>query len=469
MASVHFNAGRLTRLLDGWADGSGPVSTRLIEAVRGLIRSGALPAGVRLPSERQLGAALGIARATVSKVFDTLRADGLLASRTGVGTFVSAAGRYATVRGDDRLRSFAHKHSDAHIDLRSAALPGVPFVGEELARLSSDDFAETLSTHGYVAAGLPVLRAAIADYYTGLGLPTDPSQILVTSGAQQALRLLTQALLEPGQTVFLEEPTYRGAIEVMRSAGNRIIGIHSGANGVDVNALAEAARRHKAHLALLQSTVQSPSGLVLPNGARSAVAALSEELGLTIVDHLPAMDALIDGAIPPPLAAFGGTIITIGSASKAFWGGLRVGWIRADARTLDHLTAVKCAEDLGTSIPAQLVTARLLGRADEARAYRRATLGDGRAMLLRTLAERLPRWRPLRPAGGASMWIQLPKDHSATALAERAGRAGVDVLPGPTFSCHDALDGWVRVGFAAPADVLAVGLDRLATVWDAMS
>lgn len=469
MPSVYFNAARLTRLLDGWAGGSGPVSNQLVEAVRHHVRSGELPAGVRLPSERQLAAALGIARTTVSKVFDTLRDDGILVSRTGVGTFVSAAGLRATARGDDRLRSFAHEHSSARIDLRSAALPGVPFVGEELARQSLDDFAGTLTTHGYVAAGLPILRAAVARYYTDLGLRTDPAEILVTSGAQQAIRVLAQALLEPGQTVLLENPTYRGMIEVMRFAGVRVIGIPSGRDGVDVDALGDIARKHKARLALLQSTVQNPSGSVLPARLRPGVAAISAELGLTIVDHLAAMDALIDGAIPPPLATYGGNVLTVGSSSKAFWGGLRVGWIRADMRTVEQLAVVKSAEDLGTSIPSQVVTARLLERIDEARAYRQSTLAAARAFMLQALAERLPAWKPLCPAGGASMWIQIPEGYSATALAETAGRAGVDVLPGPTFSCRDDLDDWLRVSFAAPPAELAAGLDRLASAWQAMS
>jgi DNA-binding transcriptional MocR family regulator len=89
--------------------------------------------------------------------------------------------------------------------------------------------------------------------------------------------------------------------------------------------------------------------------------------------------------------------------------------------------------------------------------------------MLEMLAEQLPAWRPLCPAGGASMWIQLPDGYSATALAEIAGRGGVDVLPGPTFSCRDDLDGWVRVSFAVPPDVLRAGLTRLAAAWTSVS
>jgi DNA-binding transcriptional MocR family regulator len=346
----------------------------------------------------------GAARTTIGQAFDVLRGDGVLVSRTGAGTFVSAAAGHATARGEDRLRSFVQTHAENRIDLRSAALPGVPMVAEEFDRLSAGDFAGLLDSHGYVPGGLPALRSAIAGYYADQGLPTDAGQILVTSGAQQATRLLAETLLEPGRTVVVEEPTFRGAI--------------------------------------------------------------SAKYDVPIIDDAAPADSLIDGVLPPPLATYGGAqVLTIGSASKGFWGGLRVGWVRADAAMVGRLTIVKGAEDLGTSLPAQVVTTRLLARTAEARSYRQVSLGAVRGAVLAKLAAALPEWCPLRPAGGASLWIQLPAGCSATAFAERAGRAGVDVLPGPRFSCRDELDGFLRVAFAAPPDVVLAGLDRLVAVW----
>jgi DNA-binding transcriptional MocR family regulator len=465
MAGIFFSAARFARVLDRWSDGPGPVSTRLLVATREHIRSGQLPAGARLPSERQVAAALGVARTTVTHAFEALRTEGLLVSRTGVGTFVSAAGRHVTARGDDRLRSFVHQPGDMRIDLRSAALTAIPLVGDVLACQCADDFSETLGTHGYVPAGLPILRAAVSEYYGQLGLATVPEQVLVTSGAQQALRLVAQAMIEPGDTVLLEEPTYRGAIEVMRSAGARLVGIPSYSRGVDLAALTDGTQRHRPKLVLLQSTVHNPTGSVLPEAGRGGVAELATRLGITIVDHLAGMDALIDGAIPRPLAAYGCDVITIGSASKAFWGGLRVGWIRATSDTVGHFTAVKSAEDLGTSIPAQIVTAKLLYRIHDAREYRRQTLGAARALMLNLLADRLADWQPLLPAGGASMWVRLPEGYSATTTVERAARAGIDVLPGPTFSSENALDNFLRLSFAIPSESLISGIDGLAAVW----
>lgn len=463
--TTYIGAPRLTRLLAGWGEQPGALSNRLAEAIRQLVRSGELPAGARLPSERVLASALGLSRTTVGQAFDTLRAAGILISRTGSGTYVSSAAGNATARGDDRLRSFVSDPGAERIDLRSAALPGIPLVAEELDRLTAADLADTLSTHGYAPRGLPVLRTAIASYYDALGLPTEPDQILVTSGAQQAMRIVAETLVEPGSPVIVEEPTFRGAIEVLRSIGARLVGVPSGRDGVDIDALTAAVRRHRPVLVLLQSTAHNPTGSVLPEWARAAVARLSRREGVTIVDDAAVTDALIDGSPPAPLASYGGNVVTLGSASKGFWGGLRVGWLRADPLLVERLAVVKGAEDLGTSLPAQVVTARLLARADEARAYRRTTLGASRGLALSLLSDTLPDWRPWTPAGGASLWIELPEGASATALAERAGRAGVDVLPGPTFSCRDGLDGWLRLSYAAPPGNLTEGLHRLAALW----
>jgi DNA-binding transcriptional MocR family regulator len=182
-------------------------------------------------------------------------------------------------------------------------------------------------------------------------------------------------------------------------------------------------------------------------------------------------DTLIDEPPGPPLkptAAYGGPVITIGSASKSFWGGLRVGWLRADPATVATLTSVKGGEDLGTSVLAQLVTARLLPSVGLARDRRRAALGPARDKVTATVAELLPQWHFQRPAGGASLWVRLPGP-GATAFAQAADRAGVALLPGPTFSCADGLDDYLRISFAPPLPDVLAGLHRVAAAWAAFT
>ena len=497
MAAV-IGRSQLARLLEGWVAGEGALHTRLTGRLRALVRSGQLPAGTRLPSERILAGALNVSRNTVGAAFDQLRGEGIFSSRRGDGTYVSLAGRHTLIRGDDRLRSFltppepamsettpaettlagttlagttlAKADRGARIDLRSAALSGLDLVTAEIDRLSGADLTELVGTHGYLPAGLPALRQAVAGYYTDLGLPTAEDQIVITSGAQQALRLVATALLEPGSPVLIEEPSFRGAIEVLRSAGARLIPVPSGPAGIDVAALRAAVRGHRAHrpaLVVIQSTVHNPTGSVLGVSGRQALAGLD----VPVLDDATLYDTLVDEPAGPalkPTAAYGGPVITIGSASKSFWGGLRVGWLRADPATVATLTSVKGGEDLGTSVLAQLVTARLLPRIGLARERRRAALGLARDTVTAAVAELLPQWRFERPAGGASLWVRLPAP-CATAFAQAAGRAGVALLPGPTFSCADGLDDYLRISFAPPLPDVLSGLHRVAAAWSAFT
>jgi DNA-binding transcriptional MocR family regulator len=455
----------LARLLGTWNTGRGGLADKLAGGLKNLIRTGRLPAGSRLPSERQFASVLGLARTTVGAAFSALRDDGTLSSRTGVGTFVSSSGMTALARGDARLQSFLEHRLHGRLDLRSAAVHALPMVPEELGKLSPEDFLPLADTHGYLPEGLPILRQAIAAYYCDDGLPTDPEEVLVTAGAQQAVHIMANNSLEAGDTVLIEEPTYRGGIESLRAAGARLIAVPSGDDGIDLDQFRDAILRHRPKIALILSTVHNPTGASLTNDKRALIGSLAEENGVTLIDDASTTDTLKHRDRPFPLAYYSARTITIGSASKLFWGGLRIGWIRADRHLLASLVATKGAEDLGTSIPSQVATSRLLKRTAEAREHRRRLLEQAREEALSELATLLPEWHVHPTQGGASLWIRLPAGFSATAFAEQAKNAGVDILAGPTFSTNNGCDDHLRIAFSAPRDVVLDGLTRLAGVW----
>lgn len=463
--SVH----RLARLISDWGLGDGVLHAQLASRLRVLVGNGKLPAGARLPSERSLAEALGVSRNTVGAAFDELRGDGILTSRRGDGTYVSAARQPGPGRGDDRLESFLGRTGPAvpRIDLRSAALPGLPMVTEEIGRTLADDLAPLVAGHGYLPSGLPSLREQVALYYETLGLPTTPEQIVISSGAQQAMRMAAVSLLEPGSVALVEEPSFRGAIELLRAAGARLVPLPRGPAGIEVSALVQAVTRFRPALLAMQSTVQNPTGGVMDADRRRRLAVAAAELGLPVLDDTTLADAVIDGPPPLPLAAWGSTVLTVGSVSKSFWGGLRVGWLRAEESRIASLVSIKAGEDLGTSLLAQATTARLLPRIAEAREQRRAALAATRDLALAALADLLPDWEPTVPAGGASLWIRLPAP-VATEFVQRAERLGVQLLPGPTFSCVDGLADHVRVSLAGPQQELITGLGVLRDAWDLM-
>jgi len=154
--------------------------------------------------------------------------------------------------------------------------------------------------------------------------------------------------------------------------------------------------------------------------------------------------------------------------SKLFWGGLRVGWARAHPDLVERLIALKGGEDLGTSVLAQVLAGRLLCRVEQARDERHAILGEARRCVLDAVAALLPEWEPHVPAGGASLWVRLPRV-AATAFAQRADRDGVRVLPGPTFSASDGFDDHLRIAFAGSNDVTLRGIELLAVTWAAFA
>jgi DNA-binding transcriptional MocR family regulator len=168
--------------------------------------------------------------------------------------------------------------------------------------------------------------------------------------------------------------------------------------------------------------------------------------------------------MPRPFAAFAHDAITIGSASKSFWGGLRLGWIRSPAAQMDRLTHARVGLDLGAPVLEQLVLAQLLDDADVILAEHRARLRGQRDALSGAIREALPEWQFHLPTGGLAVWCRLPAPLGTTIAAE-AERRGVIVAPGPVFAAEGGLDRYVRIPWTRPIDELAESVRRLADAW----
>ena len=170
--------------------------------------------------------------------------------------------------------------------------------------------------------------------------------------------------------------------------------------------------------------------------------------------------------MPRPLAAHDtdGRVISIGSAAKVFWGGLRIGWIRTTPPMARRLATLRESLDLASPVLEQLIVTELLLRVDEVRAERVALLREGRRALVAALGETLPDWEFALPRGGMSLWARLPAPAS-TALAGAAARLGVRIVPGPLFGVDGLLEDYVRLPYVQPADVLGEAVERLARAY----
>ncbi|MFJ6622937.1 aminotransferase class I/II-fold pyridoxal phosphate-dependent enzyme [Kitasatospora sp. NPDC091335] len=213
----------------------------------------------------------------------------------------------------------------------------------------------------------------------------------------------------------------------------------------------------------LQPTVHNPTGRAMSGRTRQDWAAVLAEHGLYTVEDDAYAELLLPGAVaPPPLAAQlpDSRTATIGTLSKLYWGGLRLGWIRASRTVIHRLAELRKSVDLSCPVVEQLLAVRLLRSLPEARARRRAQLRERLAAAERLLTEQAPHWRWERPAGGSALWVELPGT-DAGATAQLARRAGVLVVPGPAFSAVDGFRSHLRLPFADRHDRLATALPVL--------
>lgn len=440
-----------------------PAYLGLAEALRLLIGDGRIPLDTRLPSERALTAALDVSRTTVTRAYAELRSSGFAAARHGSGTYTRLPGGRARLR-DKALLPYAGDENA--IDLNCAAGSAPPGVAWAYADAAADLPAQ-LAGHGYFPAGLPRLQAAIAAGYDARGLPTRPDQIMVTPGALTATAIVARAFTGPGDRALIESPVYPNAAQAIRRSGVRLIASPVDPQGWDLDAIGELLRQTRPAAAYLIPDFQNPTGRLMSSDDRQRYAALLRRCGtLAVVDEAHQALALDGQEMPPPFAVHAPGTVTIGSASKSFWGGLRLGWIRtADSSQMAALARARIGIDLGAPVFEQLVLARLLDDPAPVLAAHRDRLRAQRDRLLAALSDRLPGWRFVPPGGGLSVWCRLP-ERGATALAAEAEKRGVLLAPGPVFAVEGGLDRFLRIPWTAPADTLETAVDLLAEAWD---
>jgi len=479
------SAATLAEMIGPWADGADPLNEQLATALARAIDLGLLPPGTRLPAERELARELALSRTTIVAAYDRLRLAGLARSRQGSGTRVAVrrpglTQAYLTpldsTDSDAVLMPTATTAPavglltplvDDAIELTIGALPAGSIVAEAMAAAVRDDLPALLLATGYDPFGLPALREQIAAYLTRLGVETDPDQVLVTSGAQQALHLIGSQLGGPGTSVVMENPSYIGAIDAFRTTGNRLIPIPVDDDGARVEVIGLLGTSAPVRLVYVIPTFQNPTGAVMPEGRRRGLARLAGASGFQVVEDLtPDLTLGVDS--PPPIAAFdpGDRVITVGSLSKLAWGGLRVGWVRAPRAVIDRLVAGKIVADHSSSLVTQAIGARVFERLDEVAARSREAGAERRRVLMEALASRLPAWTWTEPKGGLSLWVRLP-GADAVAFSRLAATLGVVVRPGPLASPDGGFHDHIRIAYGSEPDRLVDGVERLAAAWAA--
>lgn len=450
----------LSRHLGDWrASGAEDVAYRsLADALKGLVLDGRLPLDARLPGERRLAEGLGVSRITVSAALDRLRADGFLTSRVGAGTYTALPFNRA-----ERLEGLFHVAPGPEVvNMATAVLPAGAHVHGAYAR-ALESLPPHLPGHGYDPVGLLPLRRAVAETYDGAGLPTRPDQIVITAGAQNGLAILLRAFGRPGDAVVIDHPTYPHAIEAIVRAGMRPVPVALTAAGWDVDGLVATIERVRPRLVYLLGAHQNPTGHVLAADDEARVAGAVAGVGALMVMDDTQRELWFDRPPPPP-AAPGPHVIRLGSMSKTWWGGLRIGWIRADTPVADAAVRARASLDLGAAVIEQLAAAHLLAGDQTPVVERRAALAAREAALHARLAQALPDWSTTRPVGGLSLWVALPRP-SVAALVVAAEKRGVIIAPGTRFGVDGAFQRFVRLPYCLPVPELEAAVDSLVEAW----
>ncbi|MFD9068591.1 aminotransferase-like domain-containing protein [Streptomyces lasiicapitis] len=316
--------------------------------------------------------------------------------------------------------------------------------------------------------GEPALRAAVAERYAARGLATGADDILVTTGSQQALSLLATALVEPGDTVLVENPCYLAALQVFAFAGARVVPVPSDADGVDPDALDALVAQHRPKLLYTVPTFQNPTGRTLPAARRAAVAEVAARRGLWIIEDDPYGELRFEGERVPWVASYAGAedrTVVLGSFSKVMAPGLRLGWLRAPAALRRACAIAKQAADLHTPTVNQLAAAWYLERFDlDAHVARVAgEYRERRDAMLAGLPGALPAgstWN--RPEGGMFLWARLPVGYDATASLPGVVAQDVAYVPGAPFYGGAPEAETLRLCFVTQTpDEIAEGLRRL--------
>lgn len=320
--------------------------------------------------------------------------------------------------------------------------------------------------------GDPRLREEVARRYAADGLPTDAADLIITTGSQQGLGLLATTLLDPGDTILVEEPCYLAALQTFALAGARVVGIPSIDDELDLEALDRLAAEHEPKFFYTVPTFQNPTGRTHGLVARRAIAEIARRRGFRIVEDEPYRQLRYSGDPLPSLAELAPEhVISLGSFSKVIAPGLRIGWIRTTPDVRPAITIAKQAADLHTSTIDQAAAAHYLvsGRGEPALDRIREAYAARRDAMLDALPSALPTgstWN--RPDGGMFVWARVPEGWDATESLAHALRNDVAYVPGLSFYCGIPDRRTLRLSFTtyAPARIRE-GLSRLGATWGA--
>lgn len=469
---------------------SAPLYQQLYEKLKNMVETGILPADTRLPSVRSLAERLGVNQVTVVSAFRRLENEGFIYTKPGSGTYAADLLNTITSRTDRMplsLRDEVYQQDDLAFISSSELSISENTVNFASATPASelfpvDDFKvalnETLerdkgNAFSYQESlGFPPLRESISGILKSPGFECHPEDIHVISGAQQGIDIISKALLQPGDCIIAESPTYTGAVAVFKSRDAQITDIPMETGGPDMNLLEYNIRKHKPVLFYTIPSFQNPTGCSYTNEKRQELLGLAEKYGFFIIEDDYVSDLDFEGRKYSSLKALDryDRVILVKSFSKIFMPGLRLGFILVPSIISAKLLAAKHTTDISTS--------GLIQRSFDL--YIRKGFWDRHFnFMYRTYSERykkitsaLDRFSPegctyVKPGGGLNLWYQLPYGFPVNSLLTRAAANDIAFAPGRIFYSGNSAQAVnnIRLSFAAvESEKIEAGIEKLCSL-----
>ena len=439
-----------------------PLVDQIVEGVRQQIDERHLRPGSRLPSIRGFASVHNISRFTVIEAYDRLVATGHLRSRRGAGFFVAAAESKSTRpqcnhdhERNEQMVWLVRRLLEAREGTCLAGGPwlpdawldeaGIRRVLRVLAGRRGADFLEYGDAFGYFPLREQIAETIMPD----VGIAADPGQILLTTGASQALDLVIRCLLDPGDTVLVDDPGYYNLFGNLRLQGMRLIGVPRGLDGPDVDALDRLAAEHRPKLYFTQSVLQNPTGTSMSPHVAFRVLQAANRHDFRVVEDDIFSDLYTEAT--PRLAALDQLerVIYLRSFSKTLSGSLRVGFIACDPATAHDLADTKMVTCITTSqFSEQLVRHLLLeGHYRKFLVRLRERLDETRCNVIRSF-EKIGLRTFCDPGAGMFLWARFDDVEDSLALAEDAMKQNLLLAPGTVFRPQLQPSPWMRFNIA---------------------
>ncbi|MCI0337787.1 MAG: PLP-dependent aminotransferase family protein [Acidobacteria bacterium] len=461
-----------------------PLYAQIATQVREMISRGALKMGDRLPANRELAKSLGVNRSTVTTAYDELMADGLISSRVGSGTYVSAVPASGSRSAERELRRpspmpwgalLADQKRDKWLSGMTEAIVRKDTVSLAYALPAAelfpvDDFRRSVDrvlrreARGLLqlgtSDGYAPLQQYLASYMAHLGVAVEPGEILITNGCQQSLDLIRQILVRPGEEVVLENPTYPGAISVFCGQQSKYISVPVGDRGLDLDLLEDLLAQRRPKLIYVVPSFHNPTGITMDLASRQRLIELAAMYRVPIIEDDIYGELRYDGVSLPSLKSLDeyGLVIYINSFSKIGFPGLRIGWIIAPRIVIDYLDAVKQRTDLHASLLSQAAISEFVRHGLLAKHIKRCrkAYSERRDAMLAALARYFPDeavWN--RPEGGMAIWVRLPQSLNASQVLIQSMEQRVAFSPGEYFYSCSPQPNTLRLAFtmAEPSSI----------------